>query len=197
MAATEQIDMLHDYKIPDDRIMELWDELDSKYMPERFSHVLVHFSESDNFSVAINEWRHYPGGGKDHQTFCICSKEISDCHYIENKHNGNVLRIGCDCAKKYMTKELAYDIDIAQKQLNYAKYGVGGKRMCVACLKHKIDNDEPSWKTKCKSCYREGRPEKKIVYQDGRQCVTCHRSNIPADAESWKMQCLSCYRNSK
>jgi len=178
-----------------DIISEIWEEASSG---SKFKDVLLEFSEDkQDFVLAVKEWVHLKIGEKnDENGYCICSKKITIEHYVKNKHNGNILKIGSECIDKFLTDDTKIDSKLLKAQLNYQKNGTGSHRMCSACNRHAIGIDEPKFITMCKTCFRSGaKVTTQVPLLNGRNCSICIRPVIPNTEPEWKTECSTCYKN--
>ena len=62
------------------------------YKFSNFCNSICDSSNSDNYHIAIHEWK--SNGSKTGDDYCICGKSISKCFFILNKLNGNHLTVG-------------------------------------------------------------------------------------------------------
>jgi hypothetical protein len=149
----------------DDKIHKLWYILEKEGYrcdkPTRFLFVLLYFSNNtENEDLACHEWKiDFYNSGKiiNDSTFCICSHIIHELHYIKNKLNGNVLRIGRDCIDKIKNDELKIGFDKYIREFDYNKKKTkqnktGKYRQCECCRKYRININKNINITKCKTC---------------------------------------------
>jgi hypothetical protein len=161
-------------------------------MPERFTAVIMAYSQSKDYEYAINEWSVINVNSSEYTEQCICSHKIEINNYVRNNINGNVLIIGSECINKFGSGNMKTNLRIVS---NIRKY-TGTKRMCQRCCKHKIPGNAEDWKTLCRSCYKKGERTASEEYKQVmgyRQCKQCKKFSISKDAEDWKMVCNSCY----
>jgi hypothetical protein len=113
-------------------LIRIWKKVNGN-MPEKFAAVVLKYSEErKDIDIAINEWEFHKYL-TDGQSKCICSHDISDKYFIKNKHNGNILRTGCDCIEKLSNEKLSESIRIKKAAVNYQKKGGGTNRQCSKC----------------------------------------------------------------
>lgn len=72
-------------------------------MSIKFKNVLLHYSESEEYDDALEEWtmisnKYIP---IKKQGRCICSNRITRRFFIVNKLNDNVLCLGSSCINKF------------------------------------------------------------------------------------------------
>jgi hypothetical protein len=161
-------------------------------MPERFAAVILAYSHSKNYSVAINEWSVITHNSSNCIEYCICSHKIEINNHVKNNINGNILVIGSECINKFGSGNMKTNLRIVS---NIRKY-TGTKRLCQGCCKHKISEEAEEWKTLCKSCYKNGERTASEQYKqvmNYKQCQQCSKFSIPKDAEDWKTLCNLCY----
>lgn len=220
------IDMYNDALNSDPKVVQIWKDKDVTKKNERFRAVLKEYSETENFS---SEWIMYiiqEGDNKDVcDTFCICSQLIQNLHFIKNKLNGSILRIGSECINKFLP-ELKGELKSQQSQ---TKNKDSDKRQCGVCLKFRISKLKPENVTTCKKCYDEGLRAKRdsiIFYVNGKNCKKCGKCNLRYEdtreycfdcsnrisgllkdcencgkefdikaGEDWRKICITCYRN--
>lgn len=202
------IDLMHGSKQDDPRLKYLWDKLQSEQkttkMDKRLMYVVNHFSSNDNntyssieerFKICKDEWDVI--SVEEKKSFCICSKTpILHSFYIRNIINGNTLRIGSECIRKFSNAKMDNDSEILLKQITYNPENSSTKRrFCPGCKKNNI---MPSSEFQiCKPCWKKGKKPESVLYHDGRECESCHRLTIPSFAESWKTKCIDCFRKSQ
>ena len=184
----------------DDTIVDLWDQLyeekGQKKNHQRLLYVLRIYSFDKTFKnyVDTDEWECYKTDPNIlDESKCCCSHLIHDKYYIRSKFNGNILRVGNVCVGQVFEnhQKIINEVKSMQLQHNYQKNG-GNKRVCMSCGKHKIDQDEPSYKTVCKSCFKNGNKDVvNIQILDGKECSKCHKRVIPKD--DWRTICKNCY----
>lgn len=153
---------------------------------DRFDAVVLHFSEKDrkNIKIAINEWKFIDN--ESDNTWCVCSqKNIHDVYFIQNKHNGNILRTGCDCIEK-VTKDnpeskLGIDVGDIAKQAEYRKRHKNitpQHRMCPSCKWYRIRVRDID-RTHCECCIENGDINmRSMVLIQGKICIVCIRPAI-------------------
>lgn len=199
MSVTPTINMFttaDDYKVK-----EIWKNVKGD-MPEKFKAVLLFYSEEhEDFEKAIDEWKdvtHSLNGGKRDGNFCICSHDIINNFYVENRRNKNKLRVGPDCIEKYFGEDVYEQCRNILKQHNYRNNGSGKYRMCASCHRHSIPIESEAWWTTCKSCYKKGEiQEAPLVLLEGRKCNMCNKITIKLEEPMWKKTCTFCYKNRK
>lgn len=199
MSVTPTINMFttaDDYKVK-----EIWKNVKGD-MPEKFKAVLLFYSEEhEDFEKAIDEWKdvtHSLNGGKNDGNFCICSHDIFNNFYVENRYNKNKLRVGSDCIEKYFGEDVYEQCRNILKQHNYRNNGSGKYRMCAACYRHSIPIDTEEWKNLCKSCYKKGETqEAPLVLLEGRKCNMCNKITIKLEEPHWMKTCTFCYKKKK
>lgn len=120
-------------------------------MPERFTAVILAYSHSKIYNIAIGEWSVITSNVNNIGQ-CICSHKIQINNLVKNKINGNILVIGSECINKFGTGNMKTNYRIVSNIRNYT----GTKRICQRCFKHKISECAENWKTLCRSCYKNG-----------------------------------------
>ena len=125
------------------RIERIWSRHGDKV--SRFRETILRFSESDEFNVAIAEWKASEEDWSSDQ--CICSQHIENCYTYTNKVTGKILVIGSECIKKFGDDEMVKEHKLIKSDTTYK----GTKRRCESCLKHNISGNKASYITKCKS----------------------------------------------
>jgi hypothetical protein len=197
-------DLMPEYNYNCDEIIRsLWNDLKCKTgysnMTDKFIYVLKHFSTNKNleYPITTDEWvqSEYRTVDDDKSEFCICSHVIHELYFIRSKLNGNTLRVGNTCVYQSFDNknELCIQLKASENRRRYKKSGSGINRICLSCGKHKINVDDPVWKTVCKSCYKSGKKGvQNVIFNDGKTCDTCNRRVIPKD--DWRKTCYNCYK---
>ena len=102
-----------------------------------FRKKIIHYSESDDFKSACDEWNLDHIEKHDLSTNCICGKEIYNYCYIRNMLNMNQTIIGTDClgtmdkaqekqALKYLVEKLkSVSQDMKPEDIQTIVYSVG------------------------------------------------------------------------
>lgn len=179
-----KINMLRDTSI----FPGIWD--DCRKSSENFENVLIYFSDNAYLNEAINEWRFI--GSKESSTddsFCICSTKIKIERYVINDKNGNILRIGSECIKKFeneMMDQLLKDDDDLIKVLRSRK----NRPKMINLIKNVPDSSTPS---------SSAQTESYLNYPNvsGRECKGCSNPIIRSDAPKFVKYCLPCLRKMK
>jgi len=144
------------------------------------------FDQWCNETLISNQWEICPviESGQS-EKYCICTQKISSYHYIVNKINGNILRVGGLCIKKFNDE-------------NYQQF----KAMlstCSRCKEHfnKNQGKKLSHQIYCPTCFiqAEDVPIENFVSI----CQICNstiRKNIyDKDTDTtWKTKCKDCYK---
>jgi hypothetical protein len=179
----------------------IWSTIPSGIMTERFTAVLLHYSENNQvLSEAIKEWTPNHAELDPDKTHCICSHIIHENIYFTNRFNDNVLRIGNECQKKFFPDDITHDVNNLLKQMRYRdthnkETGLVRKfRQCSVCGNHRIPIDSPKWFVTCRSCYKKGErgSSDAIIIIDGKTCIDCNKQVL--EKHSPFNRCLSCYK---
>lgn len=112
--------------------------MSSEYYAEKFRKALLQASQDKQDPVS--EWKLLDTTGY-FETKCICTKDIFQVFYIQNKITGKILKIGCDCAERWLSCGLSCT------RCNTALGNVMKRRrekdfLCRACKKVKKERDE-------------------------------------------------------
>lgn len=183
-------------------IRRIWAEVGGS-LQDKFIAVLLKYSnEKDDIAIAETEWC-YLSVNRDEPSQCICSHEIEERHFIKNKYNSNVLRIGSECINRFLGDGVKQDTKLIKQQLAYEKNGNGSHRLCSSCKRHSIPISTEDWVKICKSCYKKRKitGENIVVTEslpllNGRNCTVCLRPTIPVGAEEFKTKCQQCWKKS-
>ena len=202
------INLLYSSETDDEKVKSLWTQLYTEQkttkMDKRLMYVVNHYSspddiiypsEEERFKTCKDEWDVI--SVEEKESFCICSKNpILHSFYIKNMINGNILRIGSECIRKFSNTKMDHDSAILLKQITYNPENSSTKRrFCPGCKKNNI---MPSSEFQiCKPCWKKGKKPESVLYHDGRECESCGRLTIPSSAESWKKKCIDCFRKSQ
>jgi hypothetical protein len=180
----------------------LWSSENNFDMPDNFIKVIAEYSEDK--VKGISEWDPvFIASDIDIiDGFCICSHPIVNAFFYRNRINGNVLRIGNECIKKFGTDKQVKAVNEVNRRKNVEtrrKSGEPLRRFCQGCRRHNIMPDKPDFHTLCQKCWRDGKREEDIVTNECdkaffRKCQGCSKLNIKLSEPEWKKVCLSCYR---
>jgi hypothetical protein len=162
------INMSEDYEITNQVLKAIWEELKINIVEEGetqrknivFKKMLRYFSiDKKNYKNASLEWDVRTDLTQEYveddiiYCQCICTHIIHELHFIENKHNGNILMVGRDCVKKIDNNSLQQTFDKHIRDLDYQKTGKTISRQCNGCHKFKIRNTLNPLINLCKSCF--------------------------------------------
>lgn len=123
--------------------------------PHRFCFVLLCCSTNKIWVDAINEWSSDDAELECERTFCICSHTIHYLFYEDNTLNGNIIRVGNECIKKFGNELMKAEAKRLMKNLKYK----GDKRECITCHKNVINPEKPQWMTQCMNCWKKNKAE--------------------------------------
>lgn len=210
VAPCRDIDMRYGEEDTNDVCNEdLWEYLLAKQekagKPEKFKYILDYYSEVPITEVAnSDEWEDITGlDTKDNdiiqatETFCICSQKIQQLIFIESKYNGNVLRVGNCCIKKFMSDHTKQDHKIKDNQRRYERQGGGNRRQCATCFKRRLGTSYHVDATVCGECKAEGKsaPPDTIPLYNGKECAQCKKRVLKAD--DLRTLCYTCNEKSR
>lgn len=82
---------------------------------------------------------------------CCCSHSIQNVYRVTNTDTNLTLLVGSECVNKYGIKSLKERLkEVQRMEAKKKKY-----RVCESCDAYVIKLDEPSWKKKCRTCWKD------------------------------------------
>lgn len=134
-----------------------------------------------------NDWKYdYQVKSENETEYCICGKKIENLVHIKYCPQNLWFQVGMDCIQKNLNPIYERIKEEIKEKKRKEKF-----RQCVACEDFVIRIDEPTWKTKCKSCFKDGIDENPEFY---RMCKYCEDLSILKTEPEWKTKCKTCYK---